>query len=95
MKSYDDMPEDEPRGCLLPVLAVIVLLDCVALGACSSSPPKYHATVVRPSDGKTVLVIAGTYDPGQSWAQRNLGPIGGILSGLGMVLQSLLPAAAP
>lgn len=75
-------------------LGVVLLLLCCA--SCASRPATFDAKITRP-DGKVVYDVHGTMNDNRSWAEKNLGPIGGLLGELlvamGKVL--LLPIPTP
>lgn len=79
----NDTPDHNGQGCFQPVL--VVVLVCL-LVCCAATKPSFKGTITAP-DGK-VSTIAGTYDPGKSWAERNLGPFGALISALAAVVQA-------
>ena len=60
--------------------------------SCKSTAPTFSGSIVSP-DGKPIALINGTYNPGKSWAERNLGPLGAILGAGATLLQAMIPAA--
>lgn len=101
MNSYDDMDDEDDKGvpialgCFPLVLAfAALLLCCFASFACKSTPPTFNADIRSAETGKVIAHITATYDPGLSWMQANLGPVGAVLSSLLPVIQALLPATA-
>lgn len=62
------------------------LILCFLLCAsCSTPPPELHATITRP-DGKVIATVNGTIKDNKSFAEKYLGPIGSLLSGIGSIL---------
>lgn len=71
---YDELNDQDPQGCLQPVLAFVVavivgMVIVCALGSCATPKP----TVVELKDGKKVLTV--TVPP-----QQNNGLGGAVLS---------------
>ena len=69
------------RSAILRVSASL-LLPVFLLASCSHTQPEIHATITRP-DGKVIATVNGTYKDNKSFAEKYLGPLGTLLSGIG------------
>ena len=94
---YEDL-EPTNKGCfflMLRIIAVILVALTIIwlLIGCSSSPAVFRANI-KDNEGKVVYYVEGIHDPGRSWVEQNLGPVGQVLEAFVEFLKWAAPTAA-
>ena len=95
MNSYGDLDDKFNRGCLKPVLVIVLIAVLFLLFGCAGGPPTFKADVVRATDGKVVMKVNGSVDDNKPWLERYAGPLGAFLSGVGWIFMPAAPVATP